>query len=90
MLRIRGAVAVEEVAFQADDGVALPAHGECRVSGDGRHMAGGEVFCRGKCLHRGMVFGGDDHCHAFLGFADGEFGAAEALIFDGDGVEVDV
>ena len=83
------AVGVEEGAAQVDDGFAAPGHDEAAAVGDIGDMDAFEVFLVGLGDEVGDFRWIDTDGHAFLGFGDGEFGAVEAVVFLGDGIEVD-
>ena len=82
-------VGVEEGAGEIDDGVAAPGHDEATAVGDVGDVHAFEVFLVGLGDEVVDFLGIDADGHAFLGFGDGEFGAVEAVVFLGDGIEVD-
>ena len=84
-----GTVGIEEFTADIDDDLVVPFHDEARIFGNGSNNGCFEVFFVGDCQEGVDVFFFDDHCHSFLRFADGEFGAIKAFVFLWDGIEVD-
>ena len=84
------AVRIEEGAGEIDDGFAAPGHDEAAAVRDVGDVAALEVLLVGLVDEiadfRRMHADG----HAFLGFGNREFGAVQAIVFLGNGVEVDL
>ena len=83
------AVGVEEGAREIDDGFPAPGHDEAAAVGDVGDVFALEVLLVGlgdEIIDLGWI---DADSHALLGLGNREFGAVEAVVFLGNGVEVD-
>ena len=83
------AVGVDEVAAEVDDGLAAPGHSQAVVVGDMGDDVGLDVLLTAVFEEGVHVVLVHHHAHALLRFADGHFGAVEALVFGSDRVQVD-
>ena len=83
------AVGIQELARDVDDGLAVPRHHEAGLfrhfGNDGRL----QIFFARKFDEALRFVRFDDDRHALLRFGDGKFGAVEAVVLLGYGVEVD-
>ncbi|MPM58355.1 hypothetical protein SDC9_105186 [bioreactor metagenome] len=83
------AAAVEKTPRKIDNSLAAPVHGQPRFARNMRNRRCFQIFFRREFDESFRVLRRDDHRHALLRFADGEFRAVEAFVLDGHAVEID-
>ena len=87
-LVLGGAVGGQEFTGQVHDLVAVPCHHHARVLGHSGNHRGFEVLFASVGEELVHILGGHVHGHTLLRFGDGQFGAVQALVLLGHGVEV--
>ena len=79
----------EQHPWQIDDGLTTPGHDQPLIGCDDRDSSGLQVLGPGKGGYRVGVSPIDHDSHALLALGDGQFGAVQAVVLLGHGVEVD-
>ena len=87
-LVLGGTVGGQEFTGQVHDFVAVPGHHHARILGHSGNHRGFEVLFASVGEELVHVLGGHVHGHTLLRFGDGQFGAVQALVLLGHGVEV--